>query len=639
VGAFFLALLAGCLSALGGRSARAEEKKAGPWEKYTYQDSVQCKRCHTAPTADYKDAKSLDLVLLTEYAIWKTHDKHAQAYAVLDGERGKRMGKLLGFDVEKDATWKERAGCLGCHAMDDLSKDNLAKGADKGLDPQDGVSCGGCHGPSSYWNGEHVKPEWRQKTPQQKYLAGMRDLRDPAERGRLCMSCHIGDAAAGRVASHAMFAAGHPPLPPIELATFSRNEPKHWRDAKDVPAFRHPGALKINLKNYHAENVAFQQTQLALVGNFVATAENLRLAAERTGLVEGVPRRGWPELAPAVKDMGAAPDAKFVSAINGDWPEVALAHSDCYSCHHDLRYPGFRQERGFGYQLPGRALVAVRPGRVLVRSWPLAGLEAGLTFTGDPGGALDQLDARLRVLAAATNTRAFGDPATVKAAALPLVGWCEEARQTVARDGAYTADSALRLLHTLCRLYAPRGQRKTAPIPDYESARQVASLLQVVYDDWSAKQGVKPPDQVAARAVLGDLKEQFNLEPYSQRDRRTAVILDVIKEIVGKLTPDQEKGFEAFANYLKPYNIGKPDELDKMIGNSFLARLDAGVSNRKFTEGLLKRQTADKLQRLSDLEAKVVLKAIADFNPRTFQERLNKLERLLPQSKPDAPAR
>ena len=219
------------------------------------------------------------------------------------------------------------------------------------------------------------------------------------------------------------------------------------------------------------------------------------------------------------------------------------------------------------------------------------------------------------------------------------MGWCEEARQAVARDGAYTADSALRLLHTLCRLYAPRGQRKTAPIPDYESARQVASLLQVVYDDWSAKRGVKPPDQVAARAVLGELKEQFVLEPYSQRDRRTAVVLDVIKEIVGKLTPDQEKGFEAFADYLKPDNIGKPDELDKMIGNPFLARLDAGVSNRKFTEGLLKPQTADKLQRLSDLEAKVVLKAIADFNPRTFQERLNKLERLLPPSKPDAPAR
>jgi hypothetical protein len=635
-----LAAAAGCVIALGPCLVRAQPTD-GAWEKFTYQDSVQCKRCHTAPTADYKEAKSLEFVLLTEYAIWKTHDKHAQAYAVLDGVRGKRMGRLLGFDVEKDATWKERAGCLGCHAMDDLSKENVAKGAGKGLDPLDGVSCGGCHGPSSYWNGEHVKPEWRQKTPRQKFQAGMRDLRDPAVRGRLCMSCHVGDAAAGRVATHAMFAAGHPPLPPIELATFSRNEPKHWRDARDVPAFRHPQELKIDLKNYHAEDLAFQQTRLAVVGTFGATAENLRLAADRTGLVAGVPRRGWPELAPAAKDMTAAPDEKFRAAIRADWAEVALAHSDCYACHHDLRYPGFRQERGFGYQLPGRGLVAVRPGRVLVRSWPLAGLEAGLALTADSGARLDQLQERLRALAAATNTRALGDPATIQGAASPLVLWCEEAQRAVAAEGAYTADSALRLLHTLCRLYAPRGQegrRKPAPIPDYESARQVASLLRVVYDDWAAKQGVKPDEQKAARDLLAELTEQFDLEPYSQRAKRTEVVLGVIKDIVGRLSPDQEKGLEAFANYLKPANIGKPAELDKMIGNPFLAKLDTGVGNQGFTKGLLKPAVADELQKLSDEEEKVVLRCLADFAPRTFLERLNKLDRLLPQSKPAAPA-
>jgi hypothetical protein len=113
----------------------------------------------------------------------------------------------------------------GCHAMDNLSKENLEKGADRGLNPRDGVSYGGCHCPSSEWNGLHTQLKWRERSPQQKYEKGMRDLRDPTVRARLCMSCHIGNAAEGKVVSHAMFAAGHPPLPPIEIATFSKNEP------------------------------------------------------------------------------------------------------------------------------------------------------------------------------------------------------------------------------------------------------------------------------------------------------------------------------------------------------------------------------------------------------------------------------
>ncbi len=49
------------------------------------------------------------------------------------------------------------------------------------------------------------------------------------------MSCHVGNATQGKVVTHPMFAAGHPPLPPIEVASFSKNEPQHWRDPRDVP--------------------------------------------------------------------------------------------------------------------------------------------------------------------------------------------------------------------------------------------------------------------------------------------------------------------------------------------------------------------------------------------------------------------
>src|SRR5213076_1317723 len=54
------------------------------------------------------------------------------------------------------------------------------------------------------------------------------NLRDPAVRGQFCATCHVGSAADGRVVTHEMYAAGHPPLPPFELGTFMECQPKHW---------------------------------------------------------------------------------------------------------------------------------------------------------------------------------------------------------------------------------------------------------------------------------------------------------------------------------------------------------------------------------------------------------------------------
>src|SRR4051812_14527301 len=99
-GAMALAAVAGAVL-LPHRPARAQDLSQSvaddpttkAWQKYHYQPARQCKRCHTAPTEDYKD--SLELVTLTEYSIWQTHDKHAQAYAVLKGPRGKQISQVM----------------------------------------------------------------------------------------------------------------------------------------------------------------------------------------------------------------------------------------------------------------------------------------------------------------------------------------------------------------------------------------------------------------------------------------------------------------------------------------------------------------------------------------------------------------
>src|SRR5262245_30656396 len=242
VGAVALAVVAG-VGFLAQRAARAQPLSEPPgndkWKDLVYAASTECAECHSAPQ-NVNQLKSTEFVLLTESSIWRAYDKHAQAYAVLEGGRGKQIGKVL-FKDEK-AVLEAKNGCLSCHAMHNLSQINKDKGA-AALDLKDGVSCTGCHGPSNLkgggggWLGDHRQVTWRDNPLQTKFEKGMRNVRDPAVRAELCMSCHIGNASEGKVVSHAMMAAGHPPLPPIELASFSRNEPQHWRNARNVPYF------------------------------------------------------------------------------------------------------------------------------------------------------------------------------------------------------------------------------------------------------------------------------------------------------------------------------------------------------------------------------------------------------------------
>jgi len=155
-------LIASLISFLLPTGSNAQEKKDA-WADLKYQSAAKCGECHALPKGNQlpsedpasKELRAWDVVLMTEYSIWKTHDKHAQAYAVLVGPRGKRMSEILGQDVTKQET-----GCLNCHAMGDLA----AKADIGGLDKLDGVSCAGCHGPSSKWLGEHAEFNWRKKT-------------------------------------------------------------------------------------------------------------------------------------------------------------------------------------------------------------------------------------------------------------------------------------------------------------------------------------------------------------------------------------------------------------------------------------------------------------------------------------------
>jgi hypothetical protein len=146
-----------------------------------------------------------------EYFIWQRKDAHAGAYNRLLEPRSNAMSRRLGWG---DAARAE--GCLTCHAD---TADPAARG-EKWM-VTDGVGCEACHGGASKWIGSHVQGY---KTRDDAKADGLYPTWEPAARGQMCLSCHQGSRE--RPMTHAIMAAGHPPLL-FELDTFGTLEPCH----------------------------------------------------------------------------------------------------------------------------------------------------------------------------------------------------------------------------------------------------------------------------------------------------------------------------------------------------------------------------------------------------------------------------
>ncbi|MBC7818698.1 MAG: hypothetical protein IAG10_17555 [Planctomycetaceae bacterium] len=310
----------------------------------------QCAICHSSELKSGNDKDSKDefkqlfsviddeWVLLDEAKTWATKDMHAQAFTSLLNERSKQMGEALGVkEIHRDKR------CLACHtglplaAMDGES--NLIS-ADLAKDPivTAGVSCEGCHGPAGDahandgalvkgWLVPHmIKDSWRFISEAEKFdKFGFTKIRSVSARTRLCLSCHLGNAAEGKIVTHEMYSKGHPPLPGFELVTFCNQMPKHWRDfdqkGSNVRAeFLHRNENKDNVyvsERFRSDNL--HETNNVLVAALVAFSENLKLTAALAD--EGLP----------------TPVAK------SDWPE--LAQFKCSECHKDTNDRLWRRRR------------------------------------------------------------------------------------------------------------------------------------------------------------------------------------------------------------------------------------------------------------------------------------------------------
>jgi hypothetical protein len=540
------------------RSAQAEEK-APPenpaWKDYLYLGADTCKRCHVMPVGDKPE-----FVKLTEYTTWKTTDKHSIAYAVLEGSLGRRIGKALGGDEK--FVLKPEAGCLGCHSM------HFPGRTGEQFNPKDGVSCDGCHGPSLKWLAPHFaqKDEWRKKTPQQKHAEGMRDLRNPAERARLCSSCHVGSPEEGRVVTHAMYAAGHPLLTSFEVATFSHAEPQHWYDKKDVPLFKEKRDQFKDL--YDLDDAAFQNTRLVLAG----AAASLR---QQTGLVAGRAASGdkWPEL-----KLPALAEEKDAKAL---WPQAAMGHSDCAACHHELRVPSWRAERGYGLTLLDGTLVRGRPGRPQPRLWSLP--LASLALRPDDA---KPLNAALTDLHAACDARPFGD--------LDVVGKAAAARDAVNLKQAAAVKLDEAAATDLLKRLTALAQNRTL---DFDAARQLAAAFIVIYTELHPK----PGNDAGVRDIIAALQRDLDLDWTASLEERRKLVTKRIETALGR----------------------------KVETEAALQQALVEVDKDKLREALLDKDHIDAMQKLRDQELAATLRKMAQFDPATFRERMKKLHELV----------
>ena len=182
-----------------------------------------------------------------------------------------------------------------------------------------------------------MDPSFRKTPPAERERIGLFDLRSPARQADQCLSCHIGNANEGKVVTHDMYAAGHPPLPSIEVATFSDLIPRHWWLLAEKKIREGPQGRRATRTGEQ------ERTRLALVGAAVAPQD-----------LDEAPGRRDP------RPTGTA-------AVPGlDWPDYA--RFDCWSCHHDLKRESWRQARGF----------TGSPGRPPISEWPLAMVELGI---------------------------------------------------------------------------------------------------------------------------------------------------------------------------------------------------------------------------------------------------------------------
>lgn len=418
----------------GLESPRVSAQDAPLFRYVGYQG---CADCHSKdPAVRRRLERDRSFSAMNEVIIFE-HDKHVAAYELLSRPLGQQMQGILQKTSSRGADYKvtQAQECLSCHS-------GWKKGEKRPDVYEYGVTCEACHGAASEWEAPHTRDDWRLVAPGEKESQyNFIDVRNPIRRAEQCFSCHIGNAREGKVVTHEMYAAGHPPLPGIEIENFITEMPAHWRGIREKGQFRHfDGYLKVNFPGMSYDPLKdLPRTKAVMVGGVMALHEAIELLAEQSA--------------------------------DPSWPELAVF--DCTACHHDLRSPSWRQTRGYSGLIPGR------PGTF---EWPNALIKLAINHRA--GGDAARFTAEWSAFAAkkqeltdALNAQPFGSRQGLKAAASSILPWLEKLADDVSNSSVQPPQAQLALKQLLS--LGPRDY------PDYHSARQVLWAFRTIQSEVS----------------------------------------------------------------------------------------------------------------------------------------------------------
>lgn len=496
-----------------------------------FPDTFSCSQCHyqSTPVANHRfddptELRRGDFSRQNEMHRWVREDKHSIAririeplrperiaaererivarFSLADprdveqwvgasNELSQRICDSLGWDVDQPEGYQQFAAtCLTCHGgYDPASGPQPAFSKVTDLNQiQPGISCLGCHqevegagAGSQAWVLAHASltdPQqrgWRLKSPAEKSSLGMRDLVGATEQARLCVDCHVGNPGKGMVLTHAMYAAGHPPLPSFELETFCRSMPRHWRDeAEQLRAFEE--AAYPHAANYFATNFPRLAAALPTAGQQPSAADGQ--AADLASLSSIAWNSHRMLVGAATSRRRVAEQIVWAAETEGQWGDYALY--DCGACHHELRRPSLRQLRGY----PGR------PGRPRPHEWPDV-----LTYVLDPNDA--SFKSRQR-LARAVTAVPFGNPAECREAANDCIVSLDELLGQLETGEPLRAELLWGILGRLVAI-------PPEALVDYAAARQVVWAILVVTDELAASRQLTEPQQVSLRGIRDEI--------------------------------------------------------------------------------------------------------------------------------------
>ncbi|WP_146576214.1 multiheme c-type cytochrome [Neorhodopirellula pilleata] len=381
-----------------------------------------------------------------------------------------------------------------------------------------GIDCLYCHqdGTESAWEKEHFDSDsWRLAAPEYKSGRGMKDLVNTASQASMCLDCHVGNQSKGMFVTHQMYAAGHPPLPSVEIETFSQEMPQHWQT---------PAQLYKNLAGTTDKADADRKTYFAV--NYPGVtgqidADQVYWNTRKMILSTLVARKKTVQL--------------YVDSVRSkQWGDYSLY--DCAACHHELQSDSQRQAR---YLASTSSVVAMprTPGRPRQHEWQSPVLNIAYRFGGQP--LYERVVDLEKKLAESFDAQPFGRPEQVAAVCRDLLPVIDQIIQAAERRPVTSSLSQSILIGLT--------QTGAAEITSYDAARQLVWAIDVIGKELADQPGVLPDE---ARQHIEQLHQvdQFGLELDLPSGREQSIYPDSLGQDLKRraaFTP------EALASHLK----------------------------------------------------------------------------------------